>query len=129
MLKKQITYVDYNGLERTETFYFNLTKTELMTMSLGTEGGLEEKIQKICDAKDMPTIIALFTEIVTKAYGVKSDDGKRLMKGKEISDAFMQSPAYDILFMEIIADEKKAADFIKAVLPKIEEKPAQIPNN
>ena len=30
MIKKTVTYTDYNGVERTESFYFNLSKAEVM---------------------------------------------------------------------------------------------------
>ena len=32
MLKKTITYTDYNGVRRTEDFWFNLSKAEIMEM-------------------------------------------------------------------------------------------------
>ena len=82
MLKKTITYTDYNGVERKEDFYFNLTKAELMEMEMSTEGGLAERIQKVVDTKDVPSIIKIFKDLVLKAYGEKSADGKRFIKIK-----------------------------------------------
>ena len=85
MLKKTITYKDYNGVERTEDFYFNLSKAEAMEMELSITGGLTEMIRKIVAAQDTPTIIATFKQIILKAYGEKSPDGRRFIKSEELS--------------------------------------------
>ena len=117
MLKKIITYTDYNGVERTEPFYFNLSKAELMEMELGVTGGMTEMLNKIIAAKDAPSLMKTFKEMIMKAYGVKSDDGKRLVKSEEISTAFTQTEAYSVLFMELITDDKAAADFVNGIIP------------
>ena len=117
MLKKIITYTDYNGVERTEPFYFNLSKAELMEMELGVTGGMTEMLDKIIAAKDAPSLMKTFKEMIMKAYGVKSDDGKRLIKSEEISTAFTQTEAYSVLFMELITDDKAAADFVNGIIP------------
>ena len=117
MLKKIITYTDYNGVERTEPFYFNLSKAELMEMELGVTGGMTEMLNKIIDAKDAPSLMKTFKEMIMKAYGVKSDDGKRLIKSEELSVAFTQTEAYSVLFMELITDDKAAADFVNGIIP------------
>lgn len=117
MLKKTITYTDYNGLERTEDFYFNLSQAELMEMELGTNGGMAEMIKRIVSAQDAPSIIKIFKEIILKAYGVKSPDGKRFEKSKEITSAFEQTEAYSQLFVELATDAEKASEFINGVVP------------
>ena len=117
MLKKSITYTDYNGVNRTEDFYFNLTKAEVMEMEMGTTGGLAEMMERIIAAKDAPAIISTFKEIILKAYGEKSPDGKHFVKSKEISTAFSQTEAYSILFMELATDAKAAADFVNGIMP------------
>lgn len=117
MLKKIITYTDYNGVERTEPFYFNLSKAELMEMELGVTGGMTEMLNKIIAAKDAPSLMKTFKEMIMKAYGVKSDDGKRLIKSEELSIAFTQTEAYNVLFMELITDDKAAADFVNGIIP------------
>ena len=117
MLKKIITYTDYNNVERTEPFYFNLSKAELMEMELGVTGGMTEMLNKIIDAKDAPSLMKTFKEMIMKAYGVKSDDGKRLIKSEELSIAFTQTEAYSVLFMELITDDKAAADFVNGIIP------------
>lgn len=117
MFKKTVTYTDYNGVERKEDFFFNLSKAELMEMEMGTTGGYAEMIQKIVNAKDAPSIIRIFKELVLKSYGVKSDDGKRFIKSQELSDAFSQTEAYSQIFMELATDDKAAAEFVNGVVP------------
>ena len=117
MLKKIITYTDYNGIERTEPFYFNLSKAELMEMELGVTGGMTEMLDKIIAAKDAPSLMKTFKEMIMKSYGIKSDDGKRLIKSEELSIAFTQTEAYSVLFMELITDDKAAADFVNGIIP------------
>ena len=118
MLKKTINYTDYNGVERTEDFYFNLSQAELMEMEMSTSGGLAEMIQRIVAAKDMPAIIKIFKELVLKAYGEKSLDGKRMIKSEELATAFSQTEAYSILFMELAMDADKAAEFVNGIVPQ-----------
>ena len=117
MLKKTITYKDYNDVERTEDFYFNLTKAEVMEMEMSTTGGLAEMIQRIVAAQDAPAIIKIFKDLLLKAYGEKSPDGKRFVKSDAIREAFEQTEAYSILFMELATDDKKAAEFINGIIP------------
>lgn len=117
MLKKTITYTDYNGVERTEDFYFNLTKAEILEMELGTTGGFAEMIQKVIAAQDAPTIIKIFKDLVIKAYGVKSADGKRFVKNDEVREEFVQSEAYSTIFMELATDAKAGSDFVNGIIP------------
>lgn len=118
MLKKTITYTDYNGVERKEDFYFNLNQTELMEMEMSTTGGMAEYIQSIVDAKDPKAIIAIFKELILKAYGIKDPDGKRFIKSKEVSEAFSQTEAYNILFMELATNADEASKFVNGILPQ-----------
>lgn len=117
MITETIKYTDYNGVEREEKFMFNLTKAELMELEMGTTGGLAERIQKIVAAQEAPEIINIFKEIILKSYGEKSDDGKRFIKSKAISEAFSQTEAYSQLFMKLAMDADAAAKFIKGIVP------------
>lgn len=123
MLKKTIEYTDYNDVKRKEDFYFNLTKAEIMEMELSTTGGLAEMIQKIIDTQDTPQIIKLFKDLVLKAYGEKSADGKRFIKNDDIRDGFAQTEAYSELFMELATDANAAASFVNGIVPKDLEVP------
>ena len=117
MKKETIVYTDYNGVERKEDFFFNFTKAELLEMELGTTGGLSEMIQKIIDTHDTPAIIKIFKEIVLKAYGQKSPDGKRFIKNDEIREEFVSTEAYSQLFMELATDADAAAKFVNGIMP------------
>ena len=117
MLKKTITYTDYNDVTRTEDFYFNLSKAELMEMEMSTSGGLAEMIKKIVAAQDTPSIIKIFKELILKAYGEKSSDGKRIIKSEEISNAFAQTEAFSDLFMELATDADAASAFVNGIIP------------
>lgn len=118
MLKKRIKYTDYDGNEREEDFYFNLSKAELIELELTTEGGLEQMIQKITDTRDMPKLIELFKRLILMSYGEKSENGKRFIKSKELSDAFAQTEAYSELFMELATDDKAASEFVNGIVPQ-----------
>ena len=118
MIKKTIEYVDYNGDNRKEEFYFNLSKAEVMEMEMSKNGGLSEYIQRIVKSSDNAAIIALFKEIICKAYGEKSLDGKRFIKNKELTDAFVQTEAYSELFMELATNADEAAAFVNGIIPK-----------
>lgn len=117
MLKLTRTYTDYNGSSRTEDFYFNLTQAEITEMELSVDGGLVEMINRITAAKDGKQIIALFKDIVLRAYGEKSADGRRFIKNQELRDAFSQTEAYSDLFMELATDADAAAKFVNGIIP------------
>ena len=118
MLKKTITYTDYNGVERTEDHYFNLNPTEMIEMENGIKGGYTEWVTSVVNSKDGPTIMKLFKDFIAKAYGKKHPDGIRFEKSEEISRAFMQTEAYNVLFLELVTDANAAAAFVNAIVPK-----------
>ena len=118
MLKKTIKYTDYDGNEREEDFYFNLSKAEVTEMELSKEGGMSEYIKKISATQNGPELIKLFKEIITKSYGEKSLDGKRFIKNKELTEAFIQTEAYSELFVELASNADEAVKFINGIMPK-----------
>lgn len=117
MLKKTIAYTDYEGVEREEDFYFNLTQSELMVMELSEEGGLKKMMERIIREKNQKRMIEIFQEMIGKSYGEKSADGRRFTKSPELTAAFAQTPAYDKLFMELATNENAAMDFIRGIMP------------
>lgn len=134
MITKTIKFTDYNGDEREEKFMFNLTKAELMEMEMGTTGGLAEMIQKIIETQDAPQIIKIFKELILKAYGEKSADGRRFVKvndaGVPLSIGFSQTEAYSQLFMELATDADAAAKFVQGIIPNdIDTSNVQLPSN
>lgn len=120
MLSKKITYTDYNGIEHTETFYFNLTKAEVAEMQLTHPGGYSAYLQRIIDSNDEASLVANFKVLILKAYGEKSEDGKRFVKSKELSEAFEQTEAYSELFMELLSDTDAASSFVNGIMPVID---------
>lgn len=130
MLPKKITYVDYDGVERTETFYFNMTEAELTMYQLERSGGMKQHLEKIVEGLDQPRILEIFRDLIHRAYGEKSDDGRRFIKSDELSTAFEQTEAYSVLVMELLSDEKAAGDFINGLMPQKyrDQKAAVTPN-
>lgn len=118
MLKREIKFKDYNDNERTMTFLFNLTQAEVTKLELSTQGGLVEKINKMVAAQNGGQIIALVEEIIAMSYGEKSDDGLHFVKSPELSKAFSETPAYDILFMELCTNAEAAAAFVSGITPQ-----------
>lgn len=118
MLKKTVTYEDWNGVTRTEDFYFNLTRVECAEIEFGTNGvSLSESIQDLIAAKDMGTVISIIKKILLMSYGIKSPDGKRFIKNDDVRDSFEQNPAFDILYMELATDSEAAAEFLSGIMP------------
>lgn len=124
MLKKTITYTDYNGTTRKEDFYFNLTQAEVTELEVSVEGGLVEMINRIVAAQNGKVIIETFKDIILRAYGEKSPDGRRFIKNQEVRDAFAQTEAYSKLFMELATDAKAASEFVNGIVPPNTEKTA-----
>lgn len=118
MLKKTITYTDYNGHQRTEDFYFNLNKAELVELELSASGGLTVMMDRVIAAEDNPTLFKIFKDLVLKAYGIKSDDGRKFIKNQAVRDDFAQTEAYSVLVMELVSDAEKAAEFFNAIIPQ-----------
>lgn len=118
MLKKTITYTDYDGVERTEDFYFNLSKSEIILLETTTPGGYTAMLQRVIDSKDNTELMKIFTELIKKSYGIKSEDGKRFVKSEDISNDFANSAAFDQMFVEFFTTDNAAADFVNGIIPK-----------
>lgn len=128
MVKKTITYTDFDGNQRTEEHFFNLTKAELMEMEVSTTGGMSKMLERIISAQDQPTLFKIFKDFVLKAYGQKSADGRRFIKSEELSTEFSQTGAYDQLMQELLSSDEAAAAFINSFVPDVPaSKPAPLP--
>ena len=125
MLKKPITYTDFNNVKRTKDFLFNLTKAEILEMEVRTKGGLETKMKTMSERNDGDEIMTFFKDLLFRSYGEKSDDGQRFVKSEELSIAFSQTGAYDVLFVELVTDPEKAAAFFNAIIPEIPKLPEE----
>lgn len=117
MLKKTITYVDFNDEEVTEDFYFHLSKAELVELELSFQGGLTEQLKRIMDANDGKAIIAEFKNIILSSYGQRSSDGKRFVKTQALREEFESTEAYSTIFMELVTDAAAAAAFVQGIIP------------
>lgn len=117
MFSREVKYKDFNGLDQTETFYFNLSKTELIEMEVQYENGLSKAIETLMASQNNAEILAIFKKMILDAYGVKSDDGKRFIKSPELSREFSQHAAYEVLFMELASNADAAAAFINGLIP------------
>ena len=118
MLKKTIKYTDYNGRERSEDFYFNISKAEIAEMELTTQGGLQNMLSRFIKAEDQPSLFKVFKEFILKTYGEKDVDGKRFIKNNgELAKAFVETEAYSELFIELISSPNAMSDFVLAVIP------------
>ncbi len=129
MYKDKRTYIDFNGTERTEEFYFNLTEAELTEMQLSTNGGLDQYIDRIIATMDGSKIIALFKELICKAYGVKTLDGKGFKKSPELLAEYTSTQAFSDLYMELATNDKVAADFVNGITPSVTKAKAEAAEN
>ena len=117
MIKKTVTYKDYNEVERTESFYFHFNEAEILDMEMSVEGGFAERVQRIVDSKDQSSLLKVIKNFVLDAYGVKSENGKRFIKNDEVKAEFVECPAYSMIFMELVTNDELAAEFVNGVVP------------
>lgn len=121
MLTKTVTYEDYDGNTRREELHFFISKTELAEMEVTTPGGFAKKLENISTSANGAEIMAIFKEIILKAYGEKSEDGRSFIKkrnGVRLADNFEQSLAFDAIFTELLMNPDKAAAFLNGIMPK-----------
>ena len=117
MIKKTTTYTDFNGVTRTEDFYFNITEAELVEMEVGVEGGMRNLLEKIIRENDKKMIYEYLKKIVLTAYGEKSADGRRFVKSEELRNGFAPTEACSNIILDLCNGDNAASDFIKGVLP------------
>lgn len=117
MFKKQITYTDYNDVERTETFLFNISRAELLEMASGKLRDVGKLVSDIANQRDTTVLVTMFEELIRVSYGKKSEDGKRFIKSQEIYEAFLQSEAYSELLVDLTLDANEAIAFVNGIIP------------
>lgn len=117
MFIKTISYVDYDGVERTENFYFNLSKAEMIMLESTTPGGYTAMLQRIVDSKDNVALMNAFTDLIKRSYGIKSEDGKRFIKNDQVVEDFLNSAAYEQMFLELFTTENAAIEFVRGIMP------------
>lgn len=128
MFAHKITYTDFDGVEKTETLYFNLTEAEVIQLELTESTGVSGKIRSIVEAKDAVTMIRIFKQLLDLSYGVKRDG--RFYKSPELLADFQASAAYNIMFTGLAKDETLAAAFINGTMPPLQSgQPAILPSS
>lgn len=118
MFKKKVKFTNYFDMEVEKDLYFGLSESEIVDTNLTTYGGLETVIERITKEKDLPKLVELFKELVIKSYGEVSEDGNNFVKSKEVKEKFIYSPAYDIIYMELMQSTDAAIEFVKGIMPK-----------
>ena len=118
MITMTIKFTDFDGIERQEDFQFNLTEQEIAKMNLEKKGGLKKYLENIIAAKDLPELTNLFESLIQRSYGIKSPDGRKFVKSKEILDDFMSTQAYSDLYMRLITNTNEATKFINGIVPE-----------
>lgn len=118
MLVQTIEYEDFNGVKRTEDFYFNLTEEELIMLEVSETGGLAERLKEISETQDPQEMLNMIKRIILLAYGEKSADGRYFEKSEELRNRFASTNAYSKLFMQLNTDDKAAAKFMNGIIPQ-----------
>ena len=117
MIKKTVTYTDFDGNERTEDFYFHLTEQELTEWEMSVDGGLSGLIMKMANSKDDKKLTELLKELLIKSYGVKTPDGRGFIKNEEVLNNFIYTQAFSDIYMELATDDKATSEFVNGVIP------------
>lgn len=117
MIKKTVTFTDFDGNKRTEDFYFHLTEQELTEWELSVDGGLSGVLTRIVNSQDTKTLIGIFKDLLVKSYGVKTPDGRGFVKNEEVLNNFTCTQAFSDIYMELATDDKAAAEFVNGVMP------------
>lgn len=117
MLKKTITYEDFNGEKVVEDFFFHLSKAELVELEMSHRGGLSVALERIIASEDNKAIISEFKHIILASYGKRSDDGKHFVKNDQLRDEFVSTEAYSVLFMELVENVDAATEFVNGIMP------------
>ncbi len=117
MIKKTVTFTDFNGNERTEDFYFHLTEQELTEWELSVDGGLSGVLTRIINSQDNKKLVEIFKDLLIRSYGVKTPDGRGFIKNEEVLNNFKYTQAFSDIYMELATDDKAASEFINGIMP------------
>ena len=117
MIKKTVTYTDFDGNERTEDFYFHLTEQELTEWELSVDGGLSGVLTRIINSRDDKKLMEIFKDLLIRSYGVKTPDGRGFIKNEEVLNSFKYTQAFSDIYMELATDDKAASEFVNGIIP------------
>lgn len=131
MIKRTVTYEDFNGVTHTEDLYFNLTKTEMSKIVLeeakfDPDGNQDEesmnafsdRLREIGRSGDGKKIIDMFEWLLKISYGEKSEDGRRFVKNDEVYEDWRYSASYDQFWQDLMLSETgDMVEFINGIIP------------
>lgn len=117
MHKEVVTYTDYNGVEKTGEYFFNLNKAELLKLENSVQGGFTAMVQRAINADNQPEVFAAFEDLIRRSYGVKTLDGSGFVKRQEDYDAFVATEAYSELFWKLATDAEAGSAFVNGIIP------------
>jgi len=123
MYKITKKYTDFNGVEKEEDFYFNLTKADILKMELSEEGGMDKRLQRLVKTQDMKEAIKVFEGLLLMSFGVKTDDG-RFVRNEEARQRFVSSAAYSEIYFDLATNPEEAQKFVEGVIPKLDNTPS-----
>ena len=135
MIKKTITFTDFDGNEITEDWYFGLSPAEIAELELNSNGTLSERLERVGQSLEEKEgedpekrnervirasggeIIQLFRELLMMSVGKRSEDGRRFLKSQDLTDDFVQTGSYSNLLMDLVSNPGTAAEFINGIMP------------
>lgn len=123
MIKKTIKFHDYDGNEREDDFYFNLTQVELNKINgdPSLPGGIESSVARAQKNEDAGEMLRIVDMLISRSYGVKLPDGsfvKRNASGLPLYEMFVNTEAYDNLITDLITNENDIVTFLTGCLSK-----------
>lgn len=116
MFKKTIKYVDFNGTERTEDFFFHMSTPEATRLQ-AKFGAVEfdEYANNLAANKDLKGMINFIEDLILSSYGKKSEDGLTFLKNPKIREEFEYSQAYAELFEELLTNSETMEQFAQGI--------------
>ena len=123
MLKKPVTYTNFNDEVVTKVLYFHISKTRLsenisLTDRLNAVQDLIAGPERQLAPEEVSEILDLMKLILKLSYGIRSADGESFDQSDEIWDNFTKTAAYDALLFQLFQDEGGILEFLTGVMPK-----------
>ena len=120
MVKKTVTYTDFDGEKVEEPLYFHLSKMELLELNNAYGCRVDKYINKILEEHNGTKLGLFFSDLILRSYGKKSEDGKRFVKSPEAKKEFSQSIAFQTLINELTASSEAIEQFVDSLLDSVE---------
>ena len=118
MIKKPISFTNYEGEKQTVVAYFHLNKFEWLELETFTKGGLIENLKGAIEAGNAKKTIDILKKIILTAYGEKNDETGKFEKTEKAAIDFSKTEAFSELFYELAYDGKAATEFFTGLIPE-----------